>query len=202
MSAVPSHADHGTGVILVKCRWCRCLVACGADEPPSVTPGRTFGTATSGRSSESGGEDRKIIVPTRGVGRSRRTRRRAGRARCRDLGWHAEMPKNPIDDRCRLDERDQPCHGGSDKGQYVDSDPLMRPIVCQLTECGLSDPPARPPRGPPRHRKSSRGQTSKARRMRRNDFPLRVVRRCRVGLITVGQNGNPGLYRQHPAAPA
>ena len=43
--------------------------------------------------------------------------------------------------------------------------------------------------------KSSRGQTSRARRMRRNNFPLRVARGRRLGLITVSQNGNPGLNR-------
>jgi len=35
-------------------------------------------------------------------------------------------------------------------------------------------------------------QTSRAEGMRRNDFSLRGVPECRIRLITVGQNGNPG----------
>jgi hypothetical protein len=91
---------------------------------------------------------------------------------------------------------DAPADLGTARADELTQDPLTEGIwrsnearACRYFGRALSG-------GVPTHfeaRKSSRGQTSRAEGRRRNDFSLREVLRCIVRLITVGQNGNPGL---------
>jgi hypothetical protein len=136
--------------------------------------------------------DRQLVVDQRAAA-PRQDRRTLGETRALLLAVAGGESSNPTPVRV-----DAPADLGPAGADGLTRDPLTEGIwrsnEARADRC-LSDALKWRGAHSVRAGKSSRGQTSRARRMRRNNFPLRVVRGRRLGLITVSQNGNPGLNR-------